>query len=314
MGVAWPEELDEVIGGDQVVAHGYVTPARGVVVNPLTNFALCDRAAGTLVVNSSVAMWSKLERMRRDPQVAVAFHTRDHAVSDRPEYVLVQGDAAVPPLDDRDGWLDELGDRWERFGGQSRRVGRRWEWWMHAYHWRVNVRISAHRIVVWPDLACRGVPTAYGAPLAAAPPDPQRPPKGGSGPRVDQVRAARRAGRLPHRVLGWVGADGYPMLVPIEVLGADDRGIRLEAPPSVVPAGGRRAGLAAHWFARYTLGQHQRKLTGWLEASPDEVVYAPHTESGYWFPRSRFVYRLASGFVTRRRLRQAQRAGVVPTR
>jgi hypothetical protein len=35
------------------------------------------------------------------PLVALAFHTREHGFSDRPEYVLVQGRAAVPT----GGWL-----------------------------------------------------------------------------------------------------------------------------------------------------------------------------------------------------------------
>ena len=76
-----------------MLAH--TTPASGVVLSPVTNFALQDRDAGTVAVNSSVAMWKKLERMRQNPKVAVAFHARDHGLSDRPEYVLVQGNATI---------------------------------------------------------------------------------------------------------------------------------------------------------------------------------------------------------------------------
>jgi Pyridoxamine 5'-phosphate oxidase len=311
MYTSWPAKVDEVVGGDQVVALAHVTPASGVVLNPVTNFGLRDREGGTVAVNSSVGMWRKLERMQRNPHVAVAFHTREHALGDRPEYVLVQGRASIGSLSDPDAWLDELGERWERFGGQSRDVGRRWEWWMRAYHWRVNVEIAIARITVWPDLACRGAPEVYGAPPPDEPPAPQRPPKGGTGPRIDHTRAARRAKSLPHALLGWVGADGFPMVVPVDVHGSNDRGIVLEAPSGLVPSGGRRAGLAAHWFARYTFGQHQRKHTGWLEAEPGDsrVVYAPHTRSGYRFPESRFIYRIGSGFVTHRGIRAGRRAG-----
>jgi hypothetical protein len=112
-------------------------------------------------------------------------------------------------------------------------------------------------------------------------------------------------------LLGWVGADRFPVVIPVEVAGTEQRGIVLDAPAGVVPDGGRRAGLTAHSFARYTFGQNQRKHTGWLEADPAErrVLYAPHTEAGYRLPQSKLLYRIGSGFVTRRGLRAARRAG-----
>jgi hypothetical protein len=306
---AWPDNVDEVLGGDQAVALGYVTPAGGVVVTPLTNFGIRDREAGTMTpLNSSVAMWRKLQRLREDPRVAVAYHTREHGFCDRPEYVLVQGRAHLSPPEDR-GWLERNRDSWERFGG-PREVGPLWEWWLRIYHWRVAIEIAVERVVVWPDLTCRGTPEVYGSPLPTDPPEPQRAPARGTGPRIDHVRAAKRAGRLPNRLLGWVGADGLPVVISVGVAGTEERGIVLEAPEGLVPPGGRRAGLAAHAFARYTYGQNQRKHTGWLEAeSSGRVVYAPHTEAGYYLPWSRFVFRLAAGFETRRRLREARRAG-----
>ena len=95
-GATWPDTVDDIFGGDCVVTLGYVTPASGVVLTPLTNFALRDRSAGTLtVLNSSVGVWKKLERIRRNPRVAVAFHTRKRGTSRRREYVLVQGNASL---------------------------------------------------------------------------------------------------------------------------------------------------------------------------------------------------------------------------
>lgn len=310
MQTSWPAKVDEVLGGDQAVALAHVTPARGVVLNPVTNFALRDREAGRVAVNSSAGMWRKLDRIRQNPRVAVAFHSRTHALSDRPEYVLVQGEATVPPLDDPDAWLEEMGARWERFSGQPHSLGFPWEWWLRAYHWRVNVWIDVARIVVWPDLACRGTPEVYGAPLPDSPPAPQRPPKGGVAPRIDHARAGARWGRLPHTLLGWVGADGLPVIVPVGLGPVGECGVVLEPPAGTVPPGGRRAGLLAHSFARYTWGQNQRKHTGWLEAG-DEVVYSPHTQAGYRLPESRLLYRLGAGFVTRRGMRAGRRAGVL---
>ena len=164
------------------------------------------------------------------------------------------------------------------------------------------------------DLVCSGPPVVHGVPLPSDPPAPQTPPAKGTGPRIDHARAARRAGRLPHLLLGWVGADGYPLAVPVELAGSDERGILLEGAPGLIPAGGRRAGLTAHWFSRYVTGQNQRKHTGWLEAEPgsQRAVYAPHTEASYRFPDSRTLFRLVSGGATRRGLRGARRAGFVP--
>jgi len=286
-----------------------VTPASGVVLSPLTNTGLRDRRAGVVApVSSSVGMWRKLERIRRNPSVAVAFHSRAHGFSSRPEYVLVQGHAVLTPLEDKD-WVGRHLENWERFSG-PRRVGPVWDRWLAAYHWRVGVEIAVERIVVWPDLACGGTPRVHGSPLPA-PAAPQDPPAKGTGPRIHHKRAATRAARLPDVLLGWVQADRFPMVVPVEVAGADHGGIVLEPPEGVVPPGGRRAGLLAHSFARYTRGQHQRRHTGWLEAQPGErqVLYAPHTEGGYRFPASWVIYRIGSGYVTRRGLREARSAG-----
>jgi hypothetical protein len=130
------------------------------------------------------------------------------------------------------------------------------------------------------------------------------------------VRAARRAAHLPNLLLGWVGADLFPVVSPVEVAGTTERGILLEGPPGLVPPGGRRAGLTAHWFSHGAIGQNQRKHTGWLEAQPGErrVIYAPHTRSNYRFPASRLLYRLVSGGGTRWWLRGARRAGIAPAK
>jgi hypothetical protein len=307
--VTWPETVDEIVGGDQAVAVGYLTPARGVVLLPLTNTGVRDRATGRLTAfTSSLGMWRKLERIQREPRIAVAYHSRAHGFSARPEYVLVQGRTALAPLDDR-GWIERHRESWERFSG-PRDVGL-WEPYLRAYHWRIAVEMEVARLTVWPNLAGRGVPEILGAPRAG-PPTPQPPPKQGTGPRVDAARAARRADALPHVLLAWAGGDGFPVIVPVQVEGAEPGGIVLAAPAGAVPPGGRRAGLLAHAFARYTFGQDQRKHTGWMEADGDRVLYAPHTESGYRLPSSRFLYRAGAGFVTTRGLRAARRAGFVP--
>src|SRR2546422_3940797 len=102
----WPDGVDEILGSDQVVVFAHVTPMGGVVLTPLTNTGLRDRQAGAVSpVSSSVGMWRKLARIRQNPNVAVAYHTREHGFSDRPEYVLLQGKASFSDLSDR-GWVE----------------------------------------------------------------------------------------------------------------------------------------------------------------------------------------------------------------
>lgn len=304
----WPDAVDEIFASDQAVAVGYVTPAGGVVLLPLTNTGLRDRETGHVTpFTSSAGMWKKLAKIRRNPQIAVAFHTRTHGFSKRHDYVLVQGRGSLAPVEDR-GWIERHRDSWERFSG-PRNVGL-WEPLLRAYHWRIAVEMEVERILVWPDLACRNEPEQHGAPPPEDP-EPQPPPKNGTGPRINHERAAKRAARLPNLLLGWVGGDGFPVVVPVGIEGTEERGIVLSPPLDTVPSGGRRAGLLAHSFARYTFGQDQRKHTGWLEADTGRVVYAPHTESGYHLPSSRFLYRAGAAFVTNRGLREARRAGFV---
>jgi hypothetical protein len=307
--VGWSDAADEILAGDQAVAAAYVTPAGGVVLLPLTNTGLREPETGRVTpFTSSVGMWKKLAKIQRNPRIAIAYHTRAHGFSERPEYLLVQGRASLTPLDDR-GWIEGHRENWERFCG-PRDVGL-WERPLRAYHWRVAVEMDVERIVIWPDLSCRGEPNVHG-PALPEDVEPQRPPRNGTGPRINHRRAARRAARLPNVLLGWAGGDGLPIVVPVRVEGSEERGIVLAPPQDTVPAGGRRAGLLAHSFARFTFGQNQRKHTGWLETEDGRLLYAPHTESGYHLPRSRFLYRAGAAFVTNRGLRDARRAGFVP--
>lgn len=302
----WPAEVDEILASDQVVGFAYVTPLRGVVLQPLTNMG-----DPTEPVSSSVAMFKKLQRIQQNPQVAVVYHTRKHGFSDRPEYVLAQGRGSLTPVEDRD-WVERHREAWERFAGPLPRK-RLSKWLRREYHWRVGVQVEIERVVVWPDLSCYGPATLYGTPLPDDVPPAQKPPVKGTGPRIRHRRAARRAARLPHVLLGWVGTDGYPMVVPVAVNGADARGMLLQVPKDLLPDGARRAGLVAHDFARYTAEQDLLKHTGWLEATGEgTAVYAPHTKAGYRMPPSDLFFHMASGVVTKWRTRQARHEGFIP--
>ncbi len=47
MTTRWPDTVDEILGGDHVVMLAYVTPASGVVLTPVTNFAVRPRSGHT---------------------------------------------------------------------------------------------------------------------------------------------------------------------------------------------------------------------------------------------------------------------------
>jgi Pyridoxamine 5'-phosphate oxidase len=298
----WPDTVETILGGEHAVMLGYVTPAHGVVLTPVTNFALHDREAGTLSINTSVGAWKKLARLRANPNVALAFHTRAHAAHERPEYVLVQGRASLgPAVEDYPSTVLEQWERiepWRSLGSLTKR-------WLRVYGRRVEVEILVERVVVYPDLTCAGPPEVYGLELAEAPITSQQPPAKGTGPRVAHRRAAWEARRLPDVLLGWVCADGRPMIIPVEIGLVVREGIELLAPSGLLPPGARRAGLTAHWFSHGVTGQRQIVHTGWLDGN----IYAPHTRASYLMPPSRFVYRLVVGGATRRRHRSAMRAG-----
>src|SRR3954470_17510043 len=165
----WPDNVDEILAGDQVVALAYTTPGNGVILTPLTNFGLRDREAGTLrAVNSSVAAWRKLDRIRTSPKIALAYHTRTHGFSDRPEYVLVQGTATLKPA--VPDYPKSIQPTWERFGGPVD-IGALWNWWLRVYNLRIPIEIAVERVIVWPDRACEGAPQVHGAPITS-PPEP----------------------------------------------------------------------------------------------------------------------------------------------
>ena len=89
--MSWSDEVDSVIDGDLTAGLAYVTPAGGVVVTAVAPIGLRDRAAGTVGFTTSLGFGKKLERIKRNPKVALAYHAREHGFADSDLYVLVQG-------------------------------------------------------------------------------------------------------------------------------------------------------------------------------------------------------------------------------
>jgi hypothetical protein len=83
--------------------------------------------------------------------------------------------------------------------------------------------------------------------------------------------------------------------------------------PSLLPPGGRRAGLLAHDYGPQLVPIASRQFTGWLEVEEGSSrgVYAPHTETGFSTPSNKTLVLLASGLLAKRGLRKAERSGVM---
>ena len=310
MPVTWDDEIDEIINGDAAAGVAYATPAKGVVIVPMAPLGLRDRERGTVTVTTSLGLWKKVQRIRANPSVSIAFHARAHGHSDRPDFILLQGRATVQDEPDRQ-WLESITSQWERFLG-PRESGWRGRL-METYYWnRVGIEVEVERIVRWSDVRCQGMPEVIGARLPAEQPAPQKEPGNGTGPRKDVAKAEGFVNDLPHTLLGWIGADGLPMLIAARASGSGPDGLELEVEAPILPPGGRRAGLTAHAFRPKMHGQEQRMYTGWMTSEGGtRATYAPHTLTGNKLPESRLLFDLGAGIATRLGLRSARKAGVV---
>lgn len=311
--MTWDDAVDEVITGDLTAALGYRTPAGGVVVQAVAPIGLRDRAAGRVGFTTSLGFSKKLERIARDQRICMAFHTREHGTAQGTRYVLVQGNATVIE-NPSDAERARVQTHASRYLGPAR-TGRFWDYWLSEYYRaRVPVWIDVDRVVTWPALDCAGLPVVSGEPLPEAPPNPQAAPRNGTGPRVDVARAAKRLSGTAHTMLGFAGADGRPLVLPVAVAAADPSGLSLSAawPP---PPGGRRAGLLGHSYRPQLIGLRTRQYTGWLTVGADGAMrYAPHTETGYVAPPNKTLLLLLNGALAKRGTRAAARRRSAPPR
>jgi hypothetical protein len=304
MPVSWPDDVDAVLAGDLTAALAYVTPAGGAVVAAVAPIGLRDRREGTVTFTTSLGLGRKLERIAHDPRVALAYHAREHGFASGDSYVLVQGRCRPVPPADPDWNTRVLGPASVRFMGPPRR-GFFWDRWLQEYYAdRVPVTVDVERVVVWPALDCSGDPVVHGAERPDGQPPPQPAPKKGAGPRLDAEKAAGGLARMPHVLISWREADGFPIVVPAAVRASGAAGIRLGSEAGL-PPGGRRAGVLGHSYDAGLLGLRARQHTGWL----DDGLYAPHTARGFRAPGNKTLLLLANGLLAKRGLRKARRAG-----
>ena len=312
MPVTWPDHADELIEGDLTAGLAYVTPAGGSVVTAVAPIGLRDRERGTVGFTTSLGLGRKLERIKANPRVALAYHARKLGHTDADGYVLVQGDAELTLEPDEQYLLEEIGPRAERYLGK-RKQGFFWDRWLRQYYRdRVPVTVTVRRLTYWPDMSCGGEPEVHGEPWPADDPPEQDEPKKGAGPRVNVSAAARKARGLSFGLLAHRDADGYPSVVPVDLGDDSENGLELSvASPFLLPGGGRRAGLVVHDYEEELRGIATRQFTGWMTSEPDSgrATYAPHTEQGFKAPSNKTLLLLVNGLLAKRGLRKAEREG-----
>lgn len=298
----WSAVDDQIIGGDLTAALAYVTPAGGAVVTAVAPLGLRDPEAGTVSFTTSLGFGRKLDRFKDNPRVALAYHAREHGFASEQRFVLVQGNATYDAHPNPTVLAETVLPASTRFMGPPR-TGVFWDRWLRVYYAdRVLVTVHVERVVSWPDLGCAGKRAVIGKPYSSADPDPQTPPKKGTGPRVDVARAARRLSALPHLLVAYPGVDGFPVIVPVTAGAASTAGVKLAG---ALAPGGRRAGLLGHRYEAKLIGLETRQYTGWLQ----DDLYAPHTENGFRAPANKTLLLLGNGLMARRGLSRARALG-----
>src|ERR1700690_1631542 len=116
----WSDLDDEIIGGDLTAALAYATAAGGAVVTPVAPIGLRDREAQTVGFTTSLGFGRKLDRIRENPRVALAYHAREHGFATEPRYVLVQGTATYDSHPDPAVLADTVRPASTRFMGPPR--------------------------------------------------------------------------------------------------------------------------------------------------------------------------------------------------
>jgi hypothetical protein len=264
----WPAALDPLFDGSITAEYSSLTASGRPVTVPTTPYV---GAGGTLDVSTGLTYPTKAERARRNPSVSLLFaDPLGERMADAP-VALVQGHAAV-----RDSDLQANADRYVRASttklpdatkGQPKFVLKRMAW----YYARIWVEITPLRIRWWSDRAMaepagewlapsgQALPASDPAPAGTAPPAWRPPP-------VDWRSVADRAlDTLPLVDVTTVDGDGFPVCVPVGVVGIDGDTVELAvgAGAPVLPAG--PGCLTVHGHAAHFTGQENHTLVGTLD-------------------------------------------------
>ena len=228
----WSDVDDEIIGGDLTAALAYVTPAGGGVVTPVAPIGLRDREAGIVQFTTSLGFGRKLDRIKQNPRVALAYHAREHGFATRAALRARAGRrASYDPHPDAQVLEERVRPASVRFMGEPKTrplLGSLAERLLRRQGARDRER-RARRLVARPRLRGRADGRRQRRAGASSRPRSSRPRRAPARASTSSARRSRRAS-LPHVLVTYPGADGLPVIVPVRVGAASDAGIELEGP------------------------------------------------------------------------------------
>ncbi len=315
---AWPHELVAVFEQSVTAELSTLTTSGRPITTPTTPYL--GAGGDTIDVSTGLTYPAKAERARRDPRVALLFADPVGPGMQRAPVVLVQGLATV-----RDSDLQANTDRYvalsarklpDTVKGKPRTALRRMAW----YYARIWIEVTPLHLWWWPGRDLDEPPRQWDAPdgTAAGLSDPA-PPGGAPGPWMRPPRrweplAAGALGRLPLCDLTVVGANGFPLCVPVRRAELVEDGVSLTVGPGAPALEPGPACLTVHDHAERFTGQENHTLVGTLVTGEAGLRLRVDRALGDW-SLAGGTLRMSLGFLSkgptlrRRLLAEAARRG-----
>jgi hypothetical protein len=297
----WPAELQTVFERSVTAEFATLTASGRPVTTPTTPY---PGRRDTIEVSTGLTYPAKAERARRDPRVALLFADPVGPDMAGAPVVLVHGLASV-----RDSDLQANTDRYvtlsaaklpDTVKGRPRAALRRMAW----YYARIWVEITPLHAWWWPDRHLASPPQRWDAPegTAGGLSDPSPPGKAPAPwlapPRQWRPLARAALDRLPLCDLTVVGANGFPVCLPVagSELVSDAITFTLgPGAPSIEPG---PACLTLHGHPERFTGQENHTFVGTVTAGPGDMRLRVERALGDW-SLAGGTLRMAVGFLSK---------------
>ena len=310
----WPEELLPLFERAITVEYASLTRANTPVTYPVTPYVGED--GRTLEVSTGLTYPAKAERARRNPKVALLYSDPLGSGLDAAPVALVQGIATV-----RDSDLQANTDRYVRlatarfpdlYKGQPKFMLRSLAW----YFARIWVQVTPTRVLWWPEGRLDEPPREWTAPEGtSAPPSDLAPPGKQPASWTEQPSDWRAAAEmalreLPFRDITFLGADGFPVCLPVTEISLEAEGLRLDVARLADDGPEGPACLTFHAHDEGFSFQQNRVLVGRVSKADDgAIVFGVERLLGDWsLPSGRLATTLDFMFRKGRRLRPRLKA------
>ncbi|HXP32484.1 MAG TPA: hypothetical protein VN820_00640 [Acidimicrobiales bacterium] len=268
----WPTEVLGVFERSITTEYASLTRTASPITVPTTPYIGVD--GRTLDVSTGLTYPAKAERARRNPRVCLLFADPVGSGFTDPPVVLVQGLATV-----RDADLQANTDRYVRASmeklpsavkGQPKAALRRLSW----YYARIWIEVTPLHIRWWPSRAMGEAPRTWdaaqgtAAPLSDPAPGGKQPGAWLTPPSSWRDVANHALDRLALHDLTVVGANGFPLCIPVSHTALADDGFRLDIGPGAPELVQGPACLTLHTHPAAFTNQENRTIVGSVQAHP----------------------------------------------